>query len=123
MLGFASQTTSAQLIYSNLDIHITTENDFSIAFLSRTAAKKHDFGGSIRLHDKGRIVSERLIGDVNALWDRIIDAGGYIEMGAYYDKYFRGQPPKTDAAIEDTIKRIRDEVARIVTMLKGAATP
>lgn len=112
-IGFIHFNSAPDLLYNNLDIHITTDRDFSVAFLSKTLIKRQEFGGSIHLHDMQGIVSRRLILDIEDVWKEIMQADSCIGLGEPY-----ASGPKNDAA-----KNLTAKVDQIVARLKKSAVP
>ena len=65
-IGFVSAGSVQDSIYSNIDIHCTTDKDFSIAFMAKQARRGRDFGSSLHLHDFKTTLSKLIQGDFQA---------------------------------------------------------
>ncbi|MFA4917954.1 MAG: hypothetical protein WC581_01730 [Thermodesulfovibrionales bacterium] len=63
-LGFLKLGDEINSLYSNLDFHITTDKEFSIAFLS----DKDKFGKSIHIYDIEEAVARDIRRDVEGIW-------------------------------------------------------
>ena len=114
-VGFVLPNDMANLIYTNLDIHTTTEKDFSLAFLSDYEMK--EFGGSVRLHDPKGTVCGKVRKDVEEVW-RKIPVTQQINLGKHYSKYVKSAVAKDMSAGISIIETINSEIDKIVTELK-----
>jgi hypothetical protein len=121
-IGFVFFSSVPELIYSNLDIHITTENDFSIAFAGKAAIRKLHFGGSLRLQDDERRVSKNLIENFEAVWGKCDEKNDTIALQQFYSA-FDPAHPKNDAEKTAILQALSSEVDRIVTKLKPGGKP
>lgn len=122
-IGFVLLSSFPDLIYSNIDIHITTERDFSVAFLSRTRIRALQFGGSLHLHDLQRIVSRHLREDLEAIWDEILKSRHFIELANFYPAYRDGGAAKTDEEKGGILKEVSEKINAIVAEVKGKTAP
>jgi hypothetical protein len=119
-IGFVLFSSIPDQIYSNLDIHITTERDFSIAFASKAAIRQLHFGGSLHLQDDQRIVSKRLIEDVESVWQKCIHENNVIFLSHYYLKTDPSNP-KSGAQKENIVNEVCKAIDDIVIKIKNGA--
>jgi len=120
-IGFAHISTHAHLIYGNLDIHITTEKDFSVAFLCKVPGRISDFGGSLALFNYKGNVGPKLKEDIVTLWNTIEDSENLIDISQYYPAYNRGVNPKDNNDGQKIISDINKKIDEIVVKLKNSS--
>jgi hypothetical protein len=119
-IGFAHISKDAPQIYGNLDIHITTDKDFSIAFLCKTSDRESDFGGSLALSNYRGNVGPKLKTDITNLWDNIKKSGDSIGIFEYYPAYTIGKSaPKKEEEQQEIISKINEKIDEIVRKLKS----
>jgi hypothetical protein len=116
-IGFVDSSRFGDDIYGNLDIHITTDTDFSVAFLNKSLVSQEMFGGSLHLRDGQRRVSRRLRNEMVSLWGAIQADQNFIDLGRFYLP-FDGQTVKTGAQKAHIVKTLNTEIDCIADKAK-----
>jgi hypothetical protein len=123
-IGFVLLNSFPDLIYANLDIHIPTQNDFSLAFLSNATIRKLEFGGSLHLYDIENVVARHLREDMEAIWSQVYESHSFVDFSVY-GEFKLGDQPKSDEQknriLDTTYAAINNIVARLKT--EGGCTP
>jgi hypothetical protein len=123
-IGFVTTESVQDAIYSNVDIHCTTDRDFSIAFMGKQAQQGIHFGSSLHLHDSKTSLSRLIQNDFQAVWDRAIANAAIITIGDYYSNYDGIDcGPKNDVAVEGIKSVIKSQIDAKVNGLKARQCP
>jgi hypothetical protein len=114
-IGFVLSESVKDLIYSNTDIHCTTDRDFSIAFMAREAQKDIHFGSSLHLHDSKEILSKIIRNDLTTAWKKAT----CIVIGDVYPNFSgNGSTAKTEAQRDEIKVELDNRVNKIVDVLR-----
>jgi hypothetical protein len=113
-IGLVLSEKVKDLIYSNVDIHCTTNRDFSIAFMAREAQKGINFGSSLHLHEhdsKKKKLTTLLRRTLENAWDKAT----HVNIGDYYPKFSGNEtsrkPRENISAIKTQLTTKVDEIA------------
>jgi|ERR1035437_3203750 hypothetical protein len=117
-IGLVLSEKVKDLIYSNVDIHCTTNRDFSIAFMAREAQKGISFGSSLHLHEhdsKKKKLATLIRRGLGAVWDQ----AKHITIGDFYPKFSGNEKSRKSGENISAIKtQLSTKVDEIVAELK-----
>lgn len=116
-VGFVLADEVRDIFYSNMDIHCPSSQYFSIAFMSKEAARSVKFGSSLHLRDTKKIVCPQVKHDLDEIWSEAEGNRHVLRIGNFYQK-FDGEP-KTLEKRDEIIRNLSAEVDRIITQLRS----
>jgi hypothetical protein len=122
-IGFVRGDSVRELLYFNLDIHCTTDTDFSIAFMAKEAIQGIHFGASLHLHDSKRALARLIRNDLTAAWNHALTNSSVITIGDFYSNFSAGSTPKTDNQADDIKASLIEAIDRIVLARKDMICP